>query len=288
MPNKKIDYHYLEKISLDVRRDIIKMLGVAGSGHPGGSLSLVEILVSLYFHFLRHDPKNPKWTDRDRFILSKGHGCPALYSVLARCGYFETELLLTLRKLGSPLQGHPDMVRTPGIEASTGSLGQGLSFGAGCAIAAKLDKKDYLNYIVISDGELNEGQIWEAAAFASFRKLSNLITILDYNKFQLSGASRDILDMEPVADKWKAFGWRVKEVDGHSLSQIADALIWAGQSKDLPSIIVAHTVKGKGVSFIENNNNFHGVAPTKEETGKALKELGENEAEIQRVLKLIL
>lgn len=287
MTDKKIDWNYLEKIALEIRRDIIKMLGVAGSGHPGGSLSTVDIITLLYFHFLRHDPKNPKWADRDRFILSKGHGCPTLYAALARCGYFGKELLLTLRQLGSPLQGHPDMRRTPGIEASTGSLGQGLSVGAGCALAAHLDKKDYLTYVVISDGELNEGQIWEAAAFASFRKLSNLIAILDYNKYQLSGATKDILDMEPVVDKWKAFGWRVREINGHNHHEISDAIDWAKQSRDFPSIIVAHTIKGKGVSFIENNNNFHGVATNKDETARALKELGEKEPEIQRILGLM-
>jgi transketolase len=281
-----VDWEMLSKMALQIRRDVIKMLGIAGSGHPGGSLSATDILTLLYFHFLKHDPKNPKWADRDRLIFSKGHGCPALYCALAENGYFDKKLLLTLRQLGSPLQGHPDMRRLPGIEASTGSLGQGLSIGVGCALAAKLDKKNYRTYALISDGELNEGQIWEAAAFASFQKLPNLIAILDYNKYQLSGATKDILDMEPVVDKWKAFGWHTREIDGHSHKEIYDAIVWAQEQKT-PSIVIAHTIKGKGVSFMENNNHFHGVAPTKEETQRALKELGEDENEIQRIAGMI-
>ena len=285
--NKKVDWDALSKAALITRRDIIKMLGIAGSGHPGGSLSCTDILTLLYFHFLRHDPKNPKWPDRDRLIFSKGHGCPALYSALARAGYFDTKLLLTLRQLGSPLQGHPDVRRLPGIEASTGSLGQGLSVAIGCALAARFDKKDFKTYALISDGELNEGQIWEAAAFASFHKLSNLITIVDLNKFQLSGATKDILDMEPVAEKWRSFGFETREIDGHKHQEIFDALEWALAAKSAPRILIAHTVKGKGVSFMENNNHFHGVANTKGETVRALKELGESEAEINRIVEMI-
>lgn len=285
---KKVDFAALEQAALRMRRDIIKMLGIAGSGHPGGSLSATDILALLYFHFLRHDPKNPHWPDRDRLIFSKGHGCPALYCALAETGYFKKDLLLTLRKLGSPLQGHPDLRRLAGIEASTGSLGQGLSTGAGIALAARLDKKDYTTYVIMSDGELNEGQIWEAAAFASFQKLPNLIAILDYNKYQLSGSTKEILDMEPVVDKWKAFGWDVKEIDGHNHKEIYDAILWAkAAAKKSPAIIVAHTVKGKGVSFMENNNHFHGVANTKDETERALKELGEEAGEIKRILGMI-
>ncbi|MGH7197199.1 MAG: transketolase [Candidatus Omnitrophota bacterium] len=285
--NKKVDWDLMAKMALQIRRDIVKMLGIAGSGHPGGSLSATDILTFLYFHFLRHDPKNPKWPDRDRLIFSKGHGCPALYCALAETGYFDKSLLWTLRKLGSPLQGHPDMRRLAGIEASTGSLGQGLSIAIGCALAAKLDKRDYTTYAFISDGELNEGQIWEAAAFAGFQKLPRLIAVLDYNKYQLSGATKDILDMEPVVDKWKAFGWEVREIDGHNHREIYDAIVWAKSVHGKPAIVVAHTIKGKGVSFMENNNHFHGVAPTKEETERALKELGENDAEIKRVLGMI-
>ena len=285
--NKKINWDLFSKTALTIRRDIIKMLGIAGSGHPGGSLSCTDILTLLYFHFLRHDAKNPKWPDRDRLIFSKGHGCPALYAALARAGYFNADMLLTLRQLGSPLQGHPDMRRLPGIEASTGSLGQGLSVGIGCALAARFDKKDFKTYVIISDGELNEGQIWEAAAFAPHHKLSNLITILDYNKFQLSGATKDILNMEPVAEKWRVFGWETKEIDGHNHKEIFEAIEWAREAQNAPRIIIAHTIKGKGVSFMENNNHFHGVANTKEETARALKELGENETEIQRILGMI-
>lgn len=284
---RKPDLSALSEKAKTIRLDVIKMLGIAGSGHPGGSLSCTDLLTVLYFHFMKHDPKNPKWADRDRLIFSKGHGCPALYSALAHSGYFDKKLLLTLRQLGSPLQGHPDMRRLPGIEASTGSLGQGLSIAIGCALAARLDKKNYTGYALISDGELNEGQIWEAAAFASFRKLGNVVTILDYNKYQLGGSTKEILDMEPVADKWKSFGWRVREIDGHSLSEIESALVWSRESDSVPSVIIAHTVKGKGVSFMENNNHFHGVAPTKDETARALKELGENDAEIQRILGMI-
>lgn len=285
--DKKVDWAKLSRTALVIRRDIIKMLGIAGSGHPGGSLSATDILTVLYFQVLKHDPKNPKWPDRDRLIFSKGHGCPALYSALAECGYFDKELLLTLRQLGSPLQGHPDMRRLSGIEASTGSLGQGLSVGIGCALAARFDKKNYTTYVIMSDGELNEGQTWEAASFASFHKLSGLITILDYNKFQLSGATKDILDMEPLADKWKSFGWNVKEIDGHSFQEIFEGIEWAKGRKDKPSILIAHTVKGKGVSFMENNNHFHGVANTKEETARALKELGESDAEIKKIVGMI-
>ncbi len=285
--SKKIDWDVFSKTALTIRRDIIKMLGIAGSGHPGGSLSCADILTLLYFHFLRHDAKNPKWPDRDRLIFSKGHGCPALYSALARSGYFDPSLLLTLRQMGSPLQGHPDMRRLAGIEASTGSLGQGLSIGIGCALAAHFDNKDFKTYVIISDGELNEGQIWEAAAFASYHKLSNLITILDFNKFQLSGATKDILDMEPVGDKWRAFGWETREINGHNHKEIFDAIEWAAQAQKAPRIVIANTIKGKGVSFMENNNHFHGVANTKEETARALKELGETETEIQRILGMI-
>jgi transketolase len=279
----KVDWNRFADLALNIRRDVIKMLGLAGSGHPGGSLSATDILTFLYFHFMKHDPKNPKWADRDRLIFSKGHGCPALYSAMARAGYFDPKILLTLRQLGSPLQGHPDMRRLPGIEASTGSLGQGISIGAGCALAARLDKKDFTTYVVISDGEMNEGQIWEAAMFASFRKLSNLVVILDYNKYQLGGSTKDVLDMEPVVDKWKAFGWNVKEIDGHNHKEIFDGFTWAKAQTDRPSILVAHTVKGKGVSFMENDNNFHGVANTKIETEKALRELGDTDAEIARI-----
>ena len=257
----------------EIRKDIIRMLVEAGSGHPGGSLSATDILTAIYFKFLRHDPKNPKWPDRDRVVLSKGHGAPALYAALAHCGYFPREKLITLRKFGSPLQGHPDMRRLPGIEASTGSLGQGLSIGVGMALAAKLDRKDYQTYVILSDGETNEGQIWEAASFAAHHKMNNLISILDYNKFQLDDAVKSIINMEPIVDKWKAFGWHVFEINGHDMKVLLETFEAAKKIKDKPIMIVAHTIKGKGVSFMENNNHYHGVAPTKEEAARALKEL---------------
>ena len=249
------------------------MLAEAGSGHPGGSLSATDILTALYFKVLRHDPKDPKWPDRDRVVLSKGHGAPALYATLAHAGYFPKEKLITLRKLDSPLQGHPDMRRLPGLEASTGSLGQGLSIGVGMTLAGKLDRKDYRTYVILSDGETNEGQTWEAASFAAHHKLDRLIGIMDYNKFQLDDAVKSIIDMEPVVDKWRAFGWHVFEIDGHDMALVIDTLEKAKQIRGKPVMIVAHTVKGKGVSFMENNNHYHGVAPTKEEAERALKEL---------------
>lgn len=261
--------------AMELRREIIRMLGEAGSGHPGGSLSAADILTALYFQVMNYDPQNPKWADRDRFILSKGHGAPALYAALALAGYFPKKMLLTLRKLESPLQGHPDMRRLPGLEASTGSLGQGLSIGVGSALNGRLTKKNYYTYVLLSDGETNEGQTWEAVASAAHFKLDHLIAILDYNKFQLDDSTKKILDLEPMADKWRAFNWAVREIDGHNMREILDALAWAKSVKNQPSIIIAHTVKGKGVSFMENNNEFHGVAPTREETVKALAELGE-------------
>src|SRR3990167_241663 len=224
----------------EIRKDIIRMLFEAGSGHPGGSLSATDILTALYFKILRHDPKNPKWPDRDRVILSKCHGAPALYAALAHAGYFPKEKLITLRKLDSPLQGHPDMRRLPGLEASTGSLGQGLSIGVGMALARKLDRKDFWTYVLLSDGETNEGQTWEAASFASFQKLDHLIGILDYNKFQLDGPVKEVLDMEPMAEKWMAFGWDVFEIDGHNMKLIVETIERAKKSKGKPVIVIAH------------------------------------------------
>lgn len=256
-----------------IRRDIIQMTCEAGSGHPGGSLSAVEIATALYFSIMKHDPKNPSWPDRDRLILSKGHATPLLYSALAEAGYFSRDQLLTFRKLGSPLQGHPDRRRLAGVEASTGSLGQGLSIGIGHALARRLDKKDYFIYVLMSDGETNEGQTWEAAAMAAHHKVDHLIAFLDYNKFQLDDATHLICNMEPMAAKWESFGWHAQEIDGHDFDQIFKAVEAAKQVKDQPAMIVCHTIKGKGVSFMENNNHFHGVAPTREEAERALKEL---------------
>ena len=270
---KKLTLQELPAKAKEIRRDIIRMLAEAGSGHPGGSLSAADIVTTLYFHLMNHDPANPKWPDRDRMILSKGHGAPVLYAALAEAGYFSRELLNTLRKLDSPLQGHPDMRRLPGLEASTGSLGQGLSIGIGCALARRLDKCSYYTYVVMSDGETNEGQTWEAASAAAHHRVDHLIAILDYNKFQLDDAVHKICDMEPMVGKWQSFNWHVQEIDGHNFSQIAAAVREAQEVKEKPCLIIAHTVKGKGVSFMENNNHFHGVAPTKEEAEKALQEL---------------
>ena len=249
------------------------MTAEAKSGRPGGSLSATEVVVALYFQVMRHDPKNPGWADRDRFIMSKGHASPVLYAALAHSGYFPAKDLINFRKLESPLQGHPDRRRLPGVEASTGSLGQGLSIGIGMALARRLQKKDYRTFVVMSDGEMNEGQTWEGAAFAAFQKLDHLTLIVDFNKYQLSDATAQILNMESLAEKWKSFNWDVQEIDGHDLEAVLKALERAKQVKGKPAVIIAHTVKGKGISFMENNNHFHGVAPTAEEAERALKEL---------------
>ena len=264
----------LKRIALRMRLDIVKMIGTAGSGHPGGSLSEVELLTALYFRVMRHDAKNPTWADRDRFILSKGHGCPALYATYAEAGYIDPGLLNTLRNLGSPLQGHPDKRMLPVLEASTGSLGQGLSIGIGTAIAAKLDRRDYHTFVMVGDGEIEEGQIWEAAMFAGFHKMTNLTCIVDNNRQQLDGFVKDILDPAPVAEKFRAFGWRTAELDGHDFEQVIPALEEARAAKDgKPTAIVAHTIKGKGVSFMENNPEWHGVAPKPEQVQAAVREL---------------
>jgi len=264
----------LMKIARKVRRDIVTMTHDAMSGHPGGSLSETEFLVALYFNKLRVDPKKPDWPDRDRFILSKGHACPALYSVLAELGFFPKKELKGFRKINSLLQGHADK-KIPGVEMSAGSLGQGISFGIGVAFAGKLDKRDYNVYVLIGDGELQEGQIWEAAMTASHHKLDNLVVILDKNKLQNDYFVDKTKHIDPIEEKWKSFGWHVIRVDGHDFNQILKALDDVEKIKGKPKIIIADTVKGKGVSFMENNPDFHGKAPDDEEYEKALKELGE-------------
>jgi transketolase len=266
----------LEAVARRVRRDIVEMITAAKSGHPGGSLSAVEILVTLFFDSMRHDPKNPAWPDRDRFILSKGHAAPVLYSVMAECGYpgIDRSELNSLRKLGSPFQGHPDVRFIPALEASTGSLGQGLSVGLGMAEAARLDGKPTRVYVVLGDGEIQEGQIWEAAMYGSYHKVDNIVAIVDYNKIQLDGFVKEIMDVEPLADKWRSFGWHTIELDGHSIPALQKAFAEAQTVKGKPVAIVAHTVKGKGVSFMENNPKYHGVAPTQQELEKALQEIG--------------
>ncbi|MEI6631751.1 MAG: transketolase [bacterium] len=255
-----------------VRRLIIQMLAQAGSGHPGGSLSATDLVTALFFAVLRHNPKEPKWPQRDRFHMSKGHCCPLWYAVLAEAGYFSRDELLTLRQLGSMLQGHPDR-RTPGVEVASGSLGQGLSVGVGMSLAARMDKQNYRVYILMGDGEIQEGNIWEAAMAAAHYKCDNLCAILDYNGFQIDGATKDIMNLEPIVAKWQAFGWHTIEIDGHDIGQILAAYQEATQIKTKPSVVIAHTIKGKGVSFMENVVDFHGRAPTKEEAEKALKEL---------------
>jgi transketolase len=264
----------LKRIALRMRKDIVKMIGAAGSGHPGGSLSEVELLTALYFRVLRHDPKNPQWPDRDRFILSKGHGCPALYATYAEAGYIDSDLLPTLRKLGSPLQGHPDKRMLPILDASTGSLGQGISIGIGYALAARMDKRDYHTFVMIGDGEAQEGQVWESLMFAGFHQLSILTVIVDNNKQQLDDWTHKILDLSPLAEKFRAFNFDTSELDGHDFAQVIPALDRArNQRGERPTAIVANTVKGKGVSFMENNIKWHGVAPKPEEVEAALKEL---------------
>jgi transketolase len=263
----------LQEISKRIRRDIIQMIGAAKSGHPGGSLSAVEILVTLYWDVMRHNPAQPEWPDRDRFILSKGHAAPVLYSVMAECGYTPKDQLQTLRKLGSIYQGHPDKRFIPALEASTGSLGEGLSLALGMGLAARADGRPTRIFCVLGDGESQEGQVWEAAMFGSYHKVDNVVAIVDYNGIQLDGFVKDILDVAPLADKWRGFGWHTLEVDGHDIGALQAAFAEAASVKGKPTAVVAHTVKGKGVSFMENNPKFHGVAPTKEEMEKALEEL---------------
>jgi transketolase len=264
----------LEKKTKLFRREILEMTFKAGSGHPGGSMSAIDIITALYYYKMQVDPKNPKWKNRDRFVLSKGHVCPALYTVLAELGFFPKEALWTLRQPGSILQGHPDMNQTPGVEMSTGSLGQGLSVGCGMALAAKLDKKDYKVYCMLGDGEVQEGNIWEGAMFAAHEKLDNLIAILDRNRLQIDGFTEDVISLEPLAKKWESFGWNVLEIkDGNDMRAILMALDKATEMKGKPTIIIAHTIKGKGVSFMENKVGYHGRALKPDEMELARKEL---------------
>ncbi len=263
----------MRDIARKIRRDVVSMIGEAGSGHPGGSLSAVEIMTALYFKVMRHDPANPAWPERDRFILSKGHAAPVLYATLCASGYLAESELCTLRKIDSRLQGHPECHVTPGVEMSAGALGQGLSFGIGVALTARLDNKDYYTYVLMGDGELNEGQIWEAAMAAPHFKLDHLIAIVDNNRLQIDGWTRDVMNMEPLKEKWLSFGWKVFETDGHDTPALLAAMEKARLSKGQPSVIIAHTVKGKGVSFMENNADFHGKAPSAGELKIALKEL---------------
>jgi transketolase len=264
----------LTETSRRMRIHIIRMISRAASGHPGGSLSAVEILAYLYFHEMRIDPRDPALPDRDRFALSKGHAAPVLYAALAERGFFPPAALDGLRQANSSLQGHPHRLDTPGVDASTGSLGQGLSMACGMAIGLRLSASPARVFALIGDGESQEGQIWEAAMTAGFRKLSNLCVFLDYNDLQIDGRVSAIKDIAPLRDKWQAFRWRVEEIDGHDFDQIAGALAAFASERERPTLVIARTVKGKGVSFMENNVNFHGQAPSAQETATALAELG--------------
>ncbi|RPF46837.1 transketolase [Thermodesulfitimonas autotrophica] len=267
-------YRELERKACAIRQDVIRMLTAAGSGHPGGSLSAVEILTALYFQVLRVDPRQPDDPERDRFILSKGHACPALYATLAERGFFPLSWLEDLRRLGSPLQGHPDMRKVPGVEMSTGSLGQGLSVGVGMALAGRLRESGYRVYVLLGDGECQEGQVWEAAMAAAHYRLRNLVAIVDRNGLQIDGPTEEVLALEPLADKWKAFGWSVITVNGHDFGELLSAFESVGYARR-PTAIIARTVKGKGVSFMENQVDWHGKAPNREQGEQALKELQE-------------
>jgi transketolase len=274
-PDKSPQYtlRELETIAKNIRRNIIRMITEANSGHPGGSLSAVEILTALYFQVLRHKPNDPSWSNRDRFVLSKAHACPVLYATLSEAGYFPSEELMTFRKINSRLQGHAH-VKTPGVEMSGGSLGQGLSFGIGSALASKLDGRSTQTYVLLGDGECDEGQIWEAAMSAAHYKLDNLVALIDRNGIQNDRWTYQVMNLEPLSAKWSAFGWHILEIDGHDISQVIDALNEAKLVTDRPTMIIAKTIKGKGVSFMENNPNFHGKAPSKEQSQLALNEIG--------------
>ena len=267
------DISFLKEKAKEIRKSIVSMITEAKSGHPGGSLSATDILTALYFSEMNIDPANPKMEGRDRFVLSKGHAAPAIYATLAEKGYFSKDELMTLRKFGSRLQGHPDMKKLPGIEISTGSLGQGLSVANGMALNAKMFNENYRTYVILGDGEVQEGQIWEAAMTAAHYKLNNLCAFLDNNNLQIDGNVSEIMGVEPLDKKWEAFGWNVIKIDGHDFEQILSALDKARECKDKPTMVIAKTIKGKGVSFMENVCGFHGVAPTVEELEKALAEL---------------
>jgi len=273
MSQKPMSVKELEQMAVVIRCDIIDMICTAAAGHPGGSLSAADVVTALYFRVMRIDPQNPDWPDRDRFILSKGHACPVWYAALAERGYFDKSHLKTLRQMGSILQGHPDMRKTPGIDMTAGSLGHGLSAGLGMALSGKLQKKDYHVFVIIGDGESQEGSIWEASMAAPNFKLDNLTAILDYNHLQNDYSVDDIMPIHPPVDKWQAFGWHVLDIDGHDMAQVVQALEEAKSHQGTPTMIVANTVKGKGVSYMENVCEWHGKAPCQEEADQALKEL---------------
>jgi len=284
MTEKTVDVRKLEEIANRTRINVVKMIAKSGIGHLGGSVSIAEILAVLYFHELKIDPENPEWEDRDRFVLSKGHGCPALYATFAEVGFIPKDMLMTLHEIDSPLQMHPELGLCPGIEMSTGALGQGLSAGIGMAIGAKIRDKSFRVYVLLGDGECNEGQVWEAAMFASKYKLDNLVAIIDYNKLALSGRTQDVMPLEPLYDKWAAFGWHVIEANGHSVTQLINALDEAKQVKGKPTFIIAHTVKGRNISYVEDTWPSHSVQMTAEQVAGALKDLGCSQKEIEDTL----
>ncbi len=270
------DVGYLKERAREMRIEILTMLEKSGSGHTGGSLSAADIVAALYFYKMKHNPKDPEWSGRDRFILSKGHAAPVLYTALALTGYFEKSMLDSLRKVGCPLQGHPSSKMLAGVEISTGSLGQGLSIANGMALGLRLDKSPSRVYCLLGDGETQEGQVWEAAMSASHYGLDNLCAIVDLNGLQIDGRCCDVMNIEPVPDKWKAFGWHTILIDGHNMQEVVDALDEAEKVKGKPCAILARTVKGKGVSIFEGKAEYHGITPTKEELEIAIKELGGN------------
>ena len=272
-PQTPMSVEELKEMAVTIRCDIIEMICTAKAGHPGGSLSAADVVTALYFRIMRLDPENPDWPDRDRFILSKGHACPVWYAALAERGYFDKSHLGTLRRLNSILQGHPDMRKTPGIDMTAGSLGHGLSVGLGMALSGKLRQKDYHVWVIIGEGESQEGSIWEAAMAAAKWKVDNLTAILDRNHLQNDDCVDVEMPIEPVADKWRAFGWHVIEIDGHDMGKIVEALETAKTIKGQPTMIIAHTIKGKGVSFMENVVEWHGKAPCQEEAECALEEI---------------
>lgn len=270
----KLNINELTSVANQIRKDIVVMVNAAGSGHPGGSLSSADILTALYFNEMSIDPNQPDLESRDRFVLSKGHAAPVLYSTLARRGYFDTSELVYLRKIGHMLQGHPNMNYVPGVDMSTGSLGQGFSASVGMALAGKLDNTDVRTYVLLGDGEMNEGLVWEAAMCGAHYKLDNLLAIVDYNGLQIDGPNEEVMGIKPLDSKWESFGWNVISIDGHNFEEIFAALKEAKETKGKPSVILASTVKGKGVSFMENQASWHGTAPSNEQVEKAMEELG--------------
>jgi len=269
------DVQTLRQIARQLRIDSLRMIHRARGGHPGGSLSAADLIAALFFHEMNIRPHEPDWPDRDRFVLSKGHACPVLYAALARLGYFDPAHLTTLRQLGSILQGHPDANKTPGLDATTGSLGQGLSVGLGMALIGRLDRRAYRVFVMLGCGELDEGQVWEAAMCAAKYRVANLTAVVDYNQLQLDGTNDEVMPLEPLADKWRSFNWNALRIDGHDMPAILGAFTAARQHDRGPTVIIAKTTKGKGVSFMEDQLSWHGVAPSDRELEAALVELGQ-------------